>query len=287
MTTTPRYLRFTHSPIPIVAIVTFVTTVATLSVVTHLVLLGPDVSNYANHISDLVSLPFFAFIFLGTWGILRYEGVSITDIGLGKSTFLPAVLAFGLLWGWITVVGIGYLTATGATTAIGFSFDSPWYWVPVWFLLTLTLSNGLTEELVFRGYIQNKCTALMSSRSQVPSTAVGIVAAALLFGVPHIPLGLILAGASPRAIPWIILGNFIPGTLYGVIYYLTRNVWYAGFFHGFGNATVVPFDATVVPFFTPFVAVSAVLIALGYRRWGRNTHRVTIDIRERTFGSTG
>ena len=152
MTTTPRYLLFTHSLIPIVAIVTFVATVATLSVVTHLVLLGPNVSNYANHISALVSLPFFAFIFLGTWGILRYEGVSITDIGLGKSTFLPAVLAFGLLWGWIAVVGIGYLTATGATTAIGFSFDSPWYWVPVWFLLTLTLSNGLTEELVFRGY---------------------------------------------------------------------------------------------------------------------------------------
>lgn len=52
----------------------------------------------------------------------------------------------------------------------------------------LTLSNGVTEEFVFRGYVQSKCTALVSS-DRVPAPAVGILIAAVLFGVPHAPLG--------------------------------------------------------------------------------------------------
>lgn len=280
--TTHRSLRFRASVTPIVGVIAFVSVVAALSVITHLRILGPDISGYPDHLSALLSLPFFVVIFLGTWRVLQSEGIPISAIGLGKSEFLSGIVAFGLVWGWSTVAGLGYLMATGANTAIGFAFDIRWYWVPIWFLLTLTLSNGLTEEFVFRGYVQSKCTALASGRSWLPAAGVGIVAGAILFGIPHIPLGLIAGGASPRAIPWIIAGNVIPGIAYGITYYLTQNLWYTGFVHGFGNATLVPFDVAAVPFFTPFATGSAVVIALGYRYWAIRTQAHTVRIHKRT-----
>jgi membrane protease YdiL (CAAX protease family) len=265
MDSTPRRARFTAGFAPVVGVVAFVSLVATLSVVAHLVVLGPETSEYPRHVSAVLSLPFMVIIVLGTYGILRYEGVSATDVGLCRSTLFPGVVAFGLFWAWVTVAGVGYLVATGATGELGFSFEMPWYWVPVWFLLMLTLSNGLTEEFVFRGYLQSKCTALAPSRSRGLSVAVGILSAAILFGVPHVPRGLILEGASPAAIPWIILNGLVPGVIFGLLYYLTRNVWFVGFVHGFGNATVVPFDPSAVPGFTPFAALSGVVIGIGYR----------------------
>ncbi|PSP56595.1 hypothetical protein BRC82_01575 [Halobacteriales archaeon QS_1_67_19] len=280
-----RRLSFTPRLVPLVGVVGLVSLVAALSVVTHLTVLGPDPSEYPQHVSAVLSLPFMMVIILGTWSVLQYEGVSATDIGLAKSTFLPGAIAFSLLWGWVTVVGLGYLFLTGATGELGVSFEMPRYWIPVWFLLTLTLSNGVTEEFVFRGYVQTKCTALMSP-DRVSAPAVGILVAAILFGVPHAPLGLILEGVSLRAIPGIILSNLLPGITYGIVYYLTRNVWYAGFVHGFGNAMVVPFDPSGVPLFVPFTAISGVLIGLGYRYWGRDTERVTIGVQKRTAPST-
>jgi len=286
MSTSPRHLRFIPSLVPLVALVAFVSIVAAASVTAHTAVLGPESSEYPKHLSAILSLPFMMILILGTWGVLRYEGVSVSAVGLSRSTFLPAVVAFGVLWGWVSIVGVGYLVVTGATAQLGFAFDMPWYWVPIWFLLTLTVSNGLTEEFVFRGYVQNKCTAIVSSRSHGLSATVGILGGAVLFGVAHIPVGLLLEGVPPAAIPWIILGNLIPGITYGVIYYLTQNVWYAGFVHGFGNATVVPFDPSAVPSFVPVAAVSGILIALGYRHVGRDARPVTIDIQRQPSKST-
>jgi len=215
-------------------------------------------------------------LILGTWGVLRYEGVSASAVGLSRSTFLPGVVAFGVLWGLVSIVGVAYLLLTGASAQLGFAVDMPWYWGPVWVLLTLTVSNGLTEEFVFRGYVQNKCSSLVSARSHGLSAAVGILGGAVLFGVPHIPVGLLLEEVSPTAIPWIILGNLIPGITYGVIYYLTQNVWYAGFVHGFGNATVVPFDPSAVPSLVPVASVCGILIALGYSYLRRDARPVTV-----------
>ena len=178
--------------------------------------------------------------------------------------------------------GVTYLAATGAGGAVGFAYEEPWYWVLLWFLLTLTVSNGLTEELVFRGFFQNKCAALAAGRSRVPADVVGIVAAALLFGIPHLPLGFILFEAGPLDVPWIILQNFIPGVLYGILYYLTRNLWFVGLLHGFGNAPVVPFDPTTVPSFTLITVAVGLVVGFGYRYWGRGAERVTISASKTT-----
>ena len=270
-------VRFRSSIGPAVGLLGFVTAVAALSVVTHLSLLGPDPLTYPKHVSALLSTPFFVAMLVGTVVALQYEGVTLGEIGLHRTTAVSGVVAFACFWLGISVIGVVYLVATGDGGAVGFDDELPWYWILVWFLLTLTVSNGLTEELVFRGYFQNKLTALAAGRSRVPADVIGITAAALLFGVPHLPLGVILFDAGPLDVPWIILQNFIPGVLYGVLYCLTRNLLFVGLLHGFGNAPVVPFNPAAVPSFTLVTVVVGVVVGLGYRYWGRDAEHVTVS----------
>jgi membrane protease YdiL (CAAX protease family) len=250
----------------LLGLVVFATLVATGSIITHRSLFGPDPTAYPAHLGALLSLPFDGLLVRGTWATLRYEGLSVDDVGLGSATLVAGVAAFGLVWAWVTAVGVAYLLATGATGRLGLAFDLSWYWVATWFLLTVTLSNGLSEEFLFRGYVQSKCTALGRSLPGIPPAVTGIVAAGLLFGVPHVPLGVIGYGAGPRAIPSILLQNLLPaGVVYGTIYYLTQNVWFTGFVHGFANATVLPSAPAAVPLLVPFASGSALLVAVGYQ----------------------
>jgi len=151
----------------------------------------------------------------------------------------------------------------------------------VWFLLTLTIANGVPEELVFRGYVQNKVAALVGSRGRGLAEAVGIVVAAVLFGLPHAPLAVLLLDLGPRAVPAVVLSNLLPGLTYGIVYYLTGNLWYTSFVHGFGNATAVPFDPAAVPYFVPFAMAAGLVVGLCYRYWGRRTGRVHVRIEKR------
>jgi membrane protease YdiL (CAAX protease family) len=276
MTDSNRQVSFSASPVPLVGLVAFVTAVAGLSVVTHYRLLGPDLEAYPDHVSALLSLPFFAAMLVGTVAVMRYEGVSLADVGVDRASALPGVVAFACFWVGVAAAGVGYLLATGAGGEVGFAFDLPWWGVLVWFLLTLTVSNGLTEELVFRGYVQNKCAALAAGGSRVPPDAVGVVAAALLFGVPHLPLAFVFFDVSWAGVPSVILENLLPGVLYGLLYYLTRNLWLVGLLHGFGNAPVVPFDPAAVPSFRLLAIVVGVAVAVGYRRWAASRDGLTV-----------
>jgi membrane protease YdiL (CAAX protease family) len=260
--------KFSAGPLPLLAVVGFVTVVATLLVTAHLWVFGGDLEASPRHLTALLGVPLHALILVGTWGALRYEGVSLTDVGVDRTRILPGAAAFAAFLATVTLAGIGYLVATSGTAELGFSYSMPWYWVPVWFVLTLTISNGLTEEFVFRGYAQSKCIAAARPRLGRLSPAAGIVAAGVLFGVPHVPRGLLLEGASVAAIPWILLENLVGGGIvFGVLYYLTRNVWFVGFVHGWANSVpvVMPFDPGAVPYFTPMAIVVGLAVALGYR----------------------
>ena len=260
--------KFSAGPLPLLAVVGFVTVVATLLVTAHLWVFGGDIEASPRHLTALLGVPLHALILVGTWGALRYEGVSLTDVGVDQTRILPGAAAFAAFLVTVTLAGIGYLVATSGTAELGFSYSMPWYWVPVWFVLTLTISNGLTEEFVFRGYAQSKCIAAARPRLGRLSPAAGIVAAGVFFGVPHVPRGLLLEGASVAAIPWILLENLVGGGIvFGILYYLTRNVWFVGFVHGWANSVpvVMPFDPGAVPYFTPMAIVVGLAVALGYR----------------------
>ncbi len=90
------------------------------------------------------------------------------------------------------------------------------------------------------------------------------------------PTALIVERASPDAIPWMVLNNLIVGVLFGVMYYLTQNVWFVGFVHGFANVWPVPFATEAVPPFRLLVFVTLALVTVAYRYWGARTDRVVV-----------
>lgn len=278
MSSRSRCLRFAPTVAPLVGIVVAVTLIAALSVVAHRALFGASISTYPEPASTLLSVPFMTAVVLVSLWFLRREGVDPAAIGLSRRTLLPGILAFGVLWGCVSVAGLSYLLATGQSNAVGFVLPSSWPGTVTWFLLTLTVANGLPEELVFRGYVQNKVAGAVSGNGEATATAVGIVVAAVLFGIPHAPVALFLLDLGPEALPAIVLSNLVPGVTYGLVYWLTRNLWYTSLVHGFGNAPFVPLDPTAVPYFVPFAAVSGLLVGVGYRRWARGTDRVTVEV---------
>jgi len=276
-------LTFERGSRPVVAVLAFVAVLAVVSNVGSRIVMGPDPPD---HLEIFWEAPFFWLLALGTWRALRYEGVTLADVGLGRSRFVPGTLAFLLFWGSVTLAGVGYLVYAGAGEAIGYRFDVPVYWLVAWLALTL-LSNGLVEELVFRGYVQSKSIAIANRYPRIPSVATGILMASLAFAVAHVPTSLIVEGASARAIPGILLTNALVGVLFGVMYYLTQNVWFVGFVHGLANVWPVPFDPDAVPPFAPVVVVVLTLVVVGYRYWGTRTGRVPVRIEKRSSETTG
>ena len=166
-----------------------------------------------------------------------------------------------------------HLVVTGATGEFGYHFEFPWYWFGTLLLLQL-LTVGLVEEFAFRGYVQSKCIALLGGRSRRRDVALGVVIGAATFAVLHVPTRLIFGQVPPSALPIALLNLTLTGTLFGVMCYLTRNVWYVGFVHGFANVWPVPFDPNAVPAFPVFVITSALLLSVGCWYRTRDAERV-------------
>jgi len=278
MSSSARSLEFDRDVAPLVWSVAVVTLFATLSVLTHWSLFGRDPTAYPEPASTLVSVPFMLGVVASVWWLLRRDGGSLRAVGFGRSALLPAVVAFAVLWIGVSLSGLGYLLATGRSDAISVALPFSWPASVAWFLLTLTVANGIPEELAFRGYVQNKVAALAAARGWGPADPLAIVVAAVLFGVPHGPLAILLFDLGPGAVPAVLLSNLVPGITYGLVYYLTGNLWYASFVHGFGNAPLIPFELAAVPYFVPFAAVMGLVVALCYRYWGLRTDRVAVRI---------
>lgn len=270
-------ITFDRGPGPLVAVLVFVGAVAVVSNVGRRVAMGPDPPD---HVEILWTAPLFWLLALGTWRALRYEGVTLAEVGLGRPQFVPGVVAFLAFWIGTSVVGVGYLTVTDATRAIGYHFAIPWYWLVAWLTLTL-VSNGLVEELIFRGYVQSKCIALASQFERLPATAAGILLASTSFGVVHVPTALFVAGAPPGALPVIVLENGIFGIAFGLLYYVTQNVWFVGFFHGFANVWALPFPTDAVGAFTLVYLVVLVVVTAAYWYWARRADHLAVGVEKR------
>lgn len=91
---------------------------------------------------------------------------------------------------------------------------------PMSFLLMMVLA-GLTEEFLFRGFLQTRLEALLRSRW------LAVIAAALLFGLYHLPYAYFnprWPSAGDWGAAWVAaLGNGVPGGLIlGTLYALNR-----------------------------------------------------------------
>lgn len=92
-----------------------------------------------------------------------------------------------------------------------------------------------SEELVYRGYIQNKLLDLLGGRTGWYRRIGAVSLSSLIFGLSHIPSFLVTHGPFVEVIATYVAYTMIGGFLLGLVYDLTGNLWLPVAIHAFSN----------------------------------------------------
>jgi membrane protease YdiL (CAAX protease family) len=228
-----------------------------------------------------VTFEFGTFAVLAAVGLvaLRRDGVRLADLGLSSRHLFPGVAAFGGVWVALNLLGAGIAAATGNAWRIGLLFETtpilvqgipaPWVTTLAHFLVV-----GAVEEFLFRGYFQSKVIALVGDGTR-PRIALGIVISALVFGLGHVP-GAMVAGAGVKGAVSLSLITAVSGIAFGVLYELTRNLYFLALLHAIGDTWPMVVDwtswsGTALGIFLVGIVVVYPAAALAYRYWALGT----------------
>lgn len=205
--------------------------------------------------------------------VMRVEGVGLTEIGLDLRLAMPALVTVACYFLAVNVAGAAFAIGGGAPESIGYHWTVPLGEAVVIFLWMLVIA-GLLEELLFRGYIQTKCIAIIGDRSWI-RIGTGVVLAGLLFSAYHIPR--IVTDGAPGGMSsseYLAL-LAVNGVAFGLLYEWTHNLYIPILVHAAGN---MPGTAGILFFstagwaswaFIGYQLVSIILVIamiLGYRR---------------------
>ncbi len=134
----------------------------------------------------------------------NHRSIGLTKVNLAKS------LALGLLVSLVLVFVIGILSRFLGGGFAGFS-------IPMGYQFLSYIIAGLSEEIIFRGYIQTRLAAKFGSTN-------GILAGAFFYAAYNFPLGFFcFSGNIVLAAVYGAL-RFAPGLVYGYVFHRTQNV---------------------------------------------------------------
>ncbi|WP_299264724.1 CPBP family intramembrane glutamic endopeptidase [Halorientalis sp.] len=164
---------------------------------------------------------------------LRSEGVSLAEIGLARDQIVPALFSVTGLYLLLNAVGIGLLLPIAGASAVGYQWTVPPVMALVVFAEAL-LFAALVEEVAFRGYLQSKVIAVLSSTTRFRG-AFGVVAASVLFALAHAPR--VLTSGVPGTQALATYGAFLlfSGLSFGLLYEYTQNLYLPILVHAAGN----------------------------------------------------
>lgn len=233
--------------------------------------LGPTIPIVGDHLGSAV----LALVLLGlAVAVVRIEQVALADLGLAPALFLPGAVAIGAYYVALNAVTAGIALAAGVPSAVGYQWSVPPAEAVVVFVYMAVLA-GLVEELVFRGYLQNRFVAMAPGDRRV-RVAVGILIASALFAAYHVPR--VLTGGLPAGMEASgYLGLlFVNGIGFGLLYEFTQNLYVPILVHAAGNmpgtAGIIFFDVGPLPAWATALYAAAYLglivaVVLAYRRW--------------------
>lgn len=247
--------------------------------------LGVAVTSLSPWIELLTEVGKFVALAVVILFLLRIEGVTLAEIGFSRRHIPPALIAFGIFW--VAMNLLGFALAVGFGNEWGLDFI--WYipeQVPfverygplpgtwVIFILLNYLVIGVVEEVAFRGYLQSKVIALVGGNSRL-AIAVGILVTTIVFGLMHTPAAIVDGQSLSGVIATAALPT-VTAVFFGVIYELTQNLPFVALLHGFGNSWPLvmhwgDWSGTSLLAFWVGTAVIYVAVTLGYRYWVRDT----------------
>jgi len=169
------------------------------------------------------------FIAIAVAVIARKHG-SFRDMGFRQPVSWPKLLGTTLLYGFViqvtftVVIEPGLSRLTGDPVDISVFDDVRGDFVSYLILLAIGwVVGGFLEEFTFRGFIVGRVRWILGS--SVAATWVGVLAAAVPFGIAHLYQG--VTGMIATGMIGFVLG--------AVYVYHRFNLWYAIFTHGFIN----------------------------------------------------
>jgi len=154
--------------------------------------------------------------------IIGLSAISFHSIGLNKKWDKKSII--------YTIAFACYIILPHALK-IDFNFQQAMTQKFAWHLISSlypSISVSFIEETLFRGIIQTYfCTKLSSIKD---GSIIAIFITSLLFGFFHYPF----IGGSFSTL-------FIHGFVYGLVYYLSQNLWSPVFLHGLNNCLIYVF----------------------------------------------
>ncbi|ELZ65970.1 putative protease [Haloferax prahovense DSM 18310] len=176
-------------------------------------------------------------------GALRVEGVALQSLFPSLRAFGAAVAVVVAFWALYNLVAAGLATAGvgGFEPVLSRVVAHPAPYLAA--LLSSFVLTALPEELLFRGYFQQKAISLAGGDSR-RAVIGGVAAVAVLFAVFHLPRWFIASGHGvSAALGTRLFGLLLAGLVYGGVYAFTGNLWVVALFHATMNQP--PFIVTV------------------------------------------
>lgn len=260
-----------RSALPVLGFVLFFAMWVIVTNAVRAKLLGPDSGLLAERLLGVAS----SSVQIGVVALLlRYEGVRLRDLGLDRSLLVPALIAVGGVVVAFNAAVAGLAVLGGATPSVGLPTVPPEY-SPLDVAVTgvyFYLFVGPAEELAFRGYLQNKLAALVGRGRKQVRRAVGVVSAAVLFSLLHVPALVLVGDVRLQGAVGVLIVLALSGVTFGIVYELTRNLYLVAFLHGIGDFW--PLFVDPISGSWPnwgVVVVCYVLLVLAYRTWAPRT----------------
>jgi membrane protease YdiL (CAAX protease family) len=216
--------------IVLVLVATFglITTIALPAIISMMIELGDAAAN-------LIIMGGIFVVAIGGIACL-FGGLRPADVGLRSGKFMEAVIVVASAWIFIQLAH-----ATAALLSSGsIQLDETWRFPGaigkhLTWLVAMVVGTALSEETVFRGFVFPQLY-LKSPGSPRLRFWVAALAAALLFGLLHVPRHIVLGNMTALALCARIPAHMVGGLIATLMYLRTRNLWIVIGLHGIDNA---------------------------------------------------
>ncbi len=159
-------------------------------------------------------------LLLPTLVAIAFFRVRAHDVGL---TVIPRDLALGV---GLAAMGVGVaLVSVAAGTGPGLLWQSASLPVVTATTVLQSLSNGIPEELAFRGVIFGRLMPWLGR----PGNSLAL--STMVWGLFHVPTLVVGSGLPVWVAPFIGLFGALQGLVYGYLFYRTRSIWPGAIWH--------------------------------------------------------